>query len=154
MRLCGRRYAGARRPSDEPDGTGGRLNGISRAHTAWTHETHETHGLRPALGGPRPCRCLCAPPATASPTHRFFYLSKSQFIGYPDNQPVLKSANTQIATALSGKTHSKSNSEEVGEENVNTQRHIRTGISIFIFRFYNICNGILAVFISQTSVHI
>ena len=74
MRLCGRRYAGARRPSDEPDGTGGRLNGISRAHTAWTHETHETHethGLRPALGGPRPCRCLCAPPATASPTHRF-----------------------------------------------------------------------------------
>jgi len=82
------------------------------------------------------------------------YHSKSQFIGYPDNQPVLKSANTQIATALSGKTHSKSNSEEVGEENVNTQRHIRTGISIFIFRFYNICNGILAVFISQTSVHI
>ena len=34
MRLCGRRYAGARRPSDEPDGTGGRLKGISRAHTA------------------------------------------------------------------------------------------------------------------------
>ena len=27
-------YAGARRPSDGPDGTGGRLNGISRAHTA------------------------------------------------------------------------------------------------------------------------
>ena len=34
------------------------------------------------------------------------------------------------------------------------QHRSETGISIFIFRFYNICNGILAVFISQTSVHI
>ena len=57
MRLCERRYAGARRPSDEPDGTGGRLNGISRAHTAGrvldgtSGPGGELHGSSDVAGG-------------------------------------------------------------------------------------------------------
>ena len=57
MRLCGRRYAGARRPSDEPDGTGGRLKGISRAHTAGralegiSSPGGELHGSSEIAGG-------------------------------------------------------------------------------------------------------
>ena len=57
MLLCGRRYAGAKRLSDEPNGTRGRLNGISRAHTAGraldgtSGQGGELHGSSEVAGG-------------------------------------------------------------------------------------------------------
>ena len=90
MRLCGRRYAGARRPSDEPDGTGGRLNGISRAHTAGraldgtSGPGGELHGSSDVAGGElartsdssdEPERAV-AGPITPDGNQSFFYLAR------------------------------------------------------------------------------